>query len=333
MRTIRSWAAIAAGTALAGALAAGCGSTPGRPGAAGAGRPATATAAAVTAGRTAAGNQALARQEAWRLLALTPVPAGATPLAVVPGFAQPASVPVVASLVDQVRAWRLAMPFGRAAAWLQGHRVALPVAGSGSGTTGTVQDAEYSYRGRASAAWQSAQLDVEVVSAPGGTSVLRADGVVVWLDPAPALDRPGGPRIRVTVAGGCPARDTHAAAGASPAVPVTDVTNHGADLERRLLPAAAPAAGLECGYYGLNGHRFQLRSATRLSAAQARRVAATMAAVPLSHPVGEATGCPDDDGSAEVIALSYAGRGDVDLWVTLNGCTSVSNGFISASTS
>src|SRR3984957_18219391 len=134
MRTARSWAAAAAGTALAGALAAGCGSTPARPGAAGAGRPAAA--AAVTAGRPAAGNQALARQEAARLLALTPVPAGATPLAVVPGFAQPASIPVAASLVDQARAWRLSMPFGRAAAWLQGHRVALPVAGSGSGATG-----------------------------------------------------------------------------------------------------------------------------------------------------------------------------------------------------
>jgi hypothetical protein len=251
----------------------------------------------------------------------------------VPGFAQLASVPRVASLVDQARAWRLAMPFGRAAAWLQGHRVARPLAGSGSGTNGTVQDAGYSYRGPASAAWQSALLDVEVVSAPGGTSVLRADGVVVWLDPAPARDQPGGPRIRVTVAGGCPGRDTHEAAGGGPAVPATDVTNDGADLAGRLLPAAAPAAGLECRYYGLNGHPFQLRAATRLSAAQARRVAATMAAVPLSHPLGEVTSCPDDDGSAEVIALSYPGRGDVDLWVTLNGCTSVSNGFIWAAAS
>jgi len=164
----------------------------------------------------------------------------------------------------------LAAGCGSTPARLRGHRVALPAAGSASGATGGTQDAEYSYRGPASAAWPSAQLEVEVVSAPGGTSVLRADGV---------------------------------------------------------------AAGLECRYYGTNGPRFQLRAVTRLSAAQARRVAATMAAVPLSHPLGEVTGCPDDDGSAEVIALSYPSRGDVDLWVTLSGCTTVSNGFIWASTS
>jgi hypothetical protein len=37
-----------------------------------------------------------------------------------------------------------------------------------------------------------------------------------------------------------------------------------------------------------------------------------------------------DDGSAEVLALAYPGRPDVDLWVTLNGCRDVSNGYILA---
>ena len=35
-----------------------------------------------------------------------------------------------------------------------------------------------------------------------------------------------------------------------------------------------------------------------------------------------------DDGAAEVIALSYTGRPAVDLWVKLNGCQYVANGFI-----
>jgi hypothetical protein len=35
-------------------------------------------------------------------------------------------------------------------------------------------------------------------------------------------------------------------------------------------------------------------------------------------------------GSAELIALSYPGRPDVDLWVRLNGCGGVSNGYIFA---
>ena len=40
--------------------------------------------------------------------------------------------------------------------------------------------------------------------------------------------------------------------------------------------------------------------------------------------------CPLDDGLAEVIALSYAGRPDVDLWISLSGCGGVSNGYILA---
>ena len=38
-----------------------------------------------------------------------------------------------------------------------------------------------------------------------------------------------------------------------------------------------------------------------------------------------------DDGAAEIIALSYAGGPTVDLWVTLNGCRSIANGFIESS--
>jgi hypothetical protein len=49
------------------------------------------------------------------------------------------------------------------------------------------------------------------------------------------------------------------------------------------------------------------------------------------HAPGEFFGCPFDDGAAEVIALSYPGRADIDLWVALTGCAFVSNGFIRAS--
>jgi hypothetical protein len=48
--------------------------------------------------------------------------------------------------------------------------------------------------------------------------------------------------------------------------------------------------------------------------------------MPLSHPGGGAVSCPMDDGSAEVLALAYPGRPDVDLWINLNGCAGVSNG-------
>ncbi len=51
-----------------------------------------------------------------------------------------------------------------------------------------------------------------------------------------------------------------------------------------------------------------------------------MARKSLSHPVGPIGSCLMDDGSAEMIALAYPGRPDVDLWVKLNGCLGVSNG-------
>jgi len=55
-----------------------------------------------------------------------------------------------------------------------------------------------------------------------------------------------------------------------------------------------------------------------------------MSRLPLSHPDGEVVNCPNDDGSAEVLAPAYPGRPDVDLWIKLNGCRGVSNGHILA---
>lgn len=96
------------------------------------------------------------------------------------------------------------------------------------------------------------------------------------------------------------------------------------------VPAASPRTGLECVYYGMNGHTWRLRRQQHLTAAHAQRVAASMARRQLSHPLGEVRSCPMDDGSAELIALSYPGGPDVDLWVLLNGCGGVSNGYIFA---
>jgi hypothetical protein len=322
MRAYRTLAAIVA----AGALAAACGAQPAPRAPAGAAR----SAATVAAGPTAAGNQKLARLEAQRLLALVPVPGGAALLSSVPRSVPPPSMPDVTSLVDQVRAWRLALPEAQAATWLRAHPPSrLPLTMTGSGTdTGGIPDSEYDYAGSRSPAWASAELEVEVVAAPGGTTVLRADGVVVWLDPVPLRDTSTSPRIRLTVAGGCPGSDARFAGTPRHRVYEYGVANHGADLGRRLLPAATPTAGLECRYYGLNGPAFRLHSVTRLDAAQARRLAAAMTALPLSHVDGAVTSCPPDDETAEVVALSYPHRADVDLWVKLDGCTFVSNGYI-----
>jgi hypothetical protein len=55
-----------------------------------------------------------------------------------------------------------------------------------------------------------------------------------------------------------------------------------------------------------------------------------MARKSLSHLIGVVYHCPMDQGSEELIALSYRGRPDVDLWVHLDGCGGVSNGYIVA---
>ncbi len=271
---------------------------------------------------TIAGNRRMARQEAQRLLSKAVVPAGATPLSKPPAWSGPAmGTPVVGSLIDFSRSWRLSMPLSQAMAWIAAHPPrGLPQDGSTTGYQGgSANLAGYGYRGPQNRAWSSADLDVEVGARTGQSgSVLRVDAVVVWLDPVPLTDSSAGPRLRVLVNGGCPATDKSAAG----------VTNTGADLTDRLLPAAKPSAGLECFYYGLNGRRFELRKHVVLTASAAGQAARSMAALPVSHVIGGIGSCPMDDGSQEIIALSYPGRPDVDLWVKLNGCRTISNGFI-----
>jgi hypothetical protein len=216
------------------------------------------------------------------------------------------------------------LPFSAARAWLAAHPPpGLPSDGSASGGnafTGKTTMTGVSYRGPANRAWQSAELEIGAAPAGPGTSVIRADAVIVWLDPRPVQSGPGAHPVRVTVTGGCPPTDQG----------ITGVSNPGAALTQRLLPAGRPAAGLRCRYDGLNGHPWQLVTAIRLGAQEARRAARSMARIPLSHPDGAVVHCPMDDGSAEVLALAYPGRPDVDLWIKLNGCRGVSNGYITA---
>lgn len=275
---------------------------------------------------TAAGNRAAAWAEATRLLSLARVPPGAVRLGR-PPWSLPGPAlgrPAVASLVDRVVAWRVGSPFAAVQAWLSAHPPqGLPSDGSaraGNAFTGQTTMAGTSYRGPASRAWQSADLEISTAPVGSDTSMIRVDAVIVWLDPRPVPSGPGARPVRVTVAGGCPPTDQG----------VTGVANPGAGLTGRLLPPGQPTAGLRCRYDGLNGHPWHLVAARRLTALAAGQAARSMARMPLSHPDGAVVNCPMDDGSAEVLALAYPGRADVDLWIKLNGCGGVSNGYISA---
>jgi hypothetical protein len=271
----------------------------------------------------AAANRRLAGQEALRLVSIVPVPARAVRLKSAPaalpvdGLRTPASSPIDAS-----RFWLIPLPYKAAAAWLVENPPDLLVSGSLQGSLSGHPWTGYSYTGVSGPAWASAGLDVEVAPAGPRASVMRADGLVIWIDPGPAPDNAVGPRLRVAAAAGCPASD-HGVVG---------VTNPGAQLTRSLLPGGKPMAGLECQYYGMNVSPWRLHAERHLSAGQARRLATTLAALPLGYPVGEGLspgGCPADE-SAELIVLAYPGRPDVDLWMT--GCNDdvVANGYIVA---
>jgi hypothetical protein len=278
----------------------------------------------VTAGRTLAGNRELARKQAAWLLSKVPLPRGAVGLKKAPSsLPGPAmGTPAVSTLIDTARSWRIAVPFTKMAAWLTKHRPrGLPQVGSTTMTDrGKVVMVGYGYRGRSSKAWQSSELDIGVAPAGKNASVMRADGVVVYLDPRPVPDNAKGPRLRVTPASGCPRSDNG----------IVGVRNHGAGLRRHLLPSGKPVAGLICRYYGLNTKPWRLHRVIRMRAASARRLARSLQKIPLSHTDGGFISCPADDGSAEVIALVYPHRGTIDLFETLNGCRSVANGFIVA---
>jgi hypothetical protein len=156
--------------------------------------------------------------------------------------------------------------------------------------------------------------------AGGGPAVPRSPLLVT---PPPATSPPTSPaaeHLRLTVAGGCSARDSGD----------TGVTNSGADLATSLLPAGTPTAGLICRYAGLNGHQFLLTSSQELDAADAAKLAAAVGHVQTGQPGGAPMNCPMADGSASVLALTYPGRPDVDLWWATTGCQTVSNGQLSA---
>ncbi|HVB26752.1 MAG TPA: hypothetical protein VNE21_02430 [Mycobacteriales bacterium] len=226
--------------------------------------------------------------------------------------------PEVSTLVTRTQFWSVPLPFPAAAAWVRTHPpVGLTYSDYGTGSGPDGPSRTYGWSDPPSASWSSAQLEYGVAPSGAG-SVIRLDALVVWLDPRPLLDDQTGPRLRVTVAAGCPARD----AG------IVGVRNHDGELTDRLLPAGTPTGGLICRYFGGNGRPFALRRQTRLDAA-AGQLARLVDGLPLSHAEPPVLYGGMADGSAAVVALSYRGRPDADLWVSLDGCDGfVANGSI-----
>lgn len=265
---------------------------------------------------TAEGNRRATQAEAQRLLGLTPVPSGAVRTSPRPALVDgPAlGTPATTSLVDDHEYWQVDRPADQVLAWLRSHRPrGLKDAGSTmdsvKGVT-TIEGLGWSEPDRTYATG----LRLTVTVAPvGNDSVIRADGMGVWLDPRPLPQAHGGTRIRVTVRGGCPDSDRSA----------VGVTNPGSDLQRQLLPDARPTRALRCEFVGPSLVRSQ-----RLNASGALRLANEYRQLPVAHADGVVTDCPADVGWIDIVAFHYAGRPDVDLWDHASGCATVSNGSI-----
>lgn len=275
---------------------------------------------------SAAGNRHAAQREAHRLLSLANVPPDAVATRLRPqGLDGPAmGMSAASSLIDETRYWRVATGLDATITWLRAHPPrGLTSAGTTAGSAPSYRMAGLGYTEPNRPGMQDLELAIGAVTLPGGGAVIRADGMAIWLEPRPLADTRTGSRMRVTVTGGCPGNDAGAEDVTAP------LGDDQRDLDKRLLPAAAPLSALICDYSGMNGHhRFALLRGPRLDAAAARRLARSIAQLPLGHPVDEAMHCPMSDGSATVLAFSYDGRPDVDLWLDRNGCAYLSNGAI-----
>jgi hypothetical protein len=270
---------------------------------------------------TSTSPQRAAQQEAARLLSLVPsMPGAVEQPGSTPPLTDPVGVPMVESRVISSRTWLLPSSYASATAWLRAH----PPQGLGVASTATfgahgVMASGMTYSDDRLASTQLGTRWLELSVAPRGTgSEVRADAVVVWLDPTPYQDTRSGKRLRLTVAGGCPATDSGA----------VGVRNEATDLAAALLPDAVPNAAILCRYAGANGATGTLTKQKVLDATQAAALAAYLRTAPVPHVDGALRSCPMMDGTVELLAFSFPGRDDVDLWWPIGGCALIANGHL-----
>jgi hypothetical protein len=276
-----------------------------------------------TTGPSVEANEAAAQQEARRLLTLARVPPGAVDLSTPPpALTGPPMLSTVETAATAARYWLVHLPYAGALDWVRSHPPnGLTGFSSFTGGPGPALSAGFGYSEPDTDAWTNAWLQVGVAPLSVSTSAIAATTQVVWLDPRPLPDTLAGPRMSLTVGGGCPAGDAD----------IVGVRNTRADLTDRLVPAADPTGGLICRYDGLNGTRFRLTAGRRLGAPAAAQVARALRALPLSHSqTAMLQPCPFQDGRAVAIALSYPGQPDVAIWWSASGCQRVANGVITA---
>jgi hypothetical protein len=235
-------------------------------------------------------------------------------------------VPGASSIVIKTWSWDVPMSLSDTAAWFQAHPPSgVTMSGTMSGSDNGVRSQGFTYFAKRGVEEGQSQLEIGIVAARAGHASIRADGIVVWLDPTPIKDNFRGARVRLTVAQGCPQT--------LPA-DVEDVTNdrHQADLKSRLVPNEKPAGSLECDYFQSFGAQAVLSTQKRLDATEATAVALSLFERDPSHPDGEISSCGAGIGEQqlEVLVFSYSDRADVDIWSSGGAgiCGGTSNGVI-----
>lgn len=127
----------------------------------------------------------------------------------------------------------------------------------------------------------------------------------------------GSPKVRVTVAGGCPQSLGNA----------VDVSSPGPSWWQELwshsqLARSGATNGLVCVYAGS-----ALQQHAVMSAQQAATVSTAAHNVSTKHPRGSFK-CPAQLDGVAIVVLGYPNRADSDIWWNLSGCQTADNGHV-----
>jgi hypothetical protein len=169
-------------------------------------------------------------------------------------------------------------------------------------------------------AMSAAILSIALIFFSCGGPIPGRGPVRVWLIPTRQ------PQVRVTLTRGCPVSISR----------YQDVRNAGVGSHDRLVPLN-PREGLICRYgprvlLGGSGESGPERyRRTALDKSQADDLASVIDHISTAGPgSGPPPACPEDSGSASIIAFAYVSGPDADLWYRDAGCQMLDNGTIGA---
>lgn len=268
---------------------------------------------------TTASNHQLAVAETARLLASVELPAGSERASSAGSrlLDQPGNG-TLPGATDGRHYWRVREAYGVAAPWIDAHAPS----GSKPGGSTTTQGSKvvstvggFTYFPPSTAAWQTAQLSVEMTAIGPDVTAVRADAQVQWLDPTPYPDQTKGPRLHVDASGPCPAS----------VAAYSDVSNSGSGLRAALVPAGFISSVLVCRYGepAPPPHPdLRLTLSSQLDRRAVHYLVAKTRKIVVAHPTVEPEGGCEGTALSMVVVVvyGYADGRSVDLWLEPTQC-------------